>query len=193
MVEGYMPVDETPAYRPEFEAALRLFAQVSEAMYQRGLPRPILVGGAAAELYSASALMTGDVDICTTRQPELEEELQRLGCIRPAGAGQMLKGWIHPELKLGFEVVAEVPMDGNVDAAHIRLVEPIGESSLFRVISVEDLIADRMGQYASGTARDRFDQARILLALHPQADMDYLERRIREESMGDYGVEDLKA
>jgi hypothetical protein len=48
-----------------------------------------------------------------------------------------------------------------------------------------------MGQYTSGTARDRIDQARILFALHPDLDLDYLERRIREESMGDYGVEDL--
>jgi len=104
----------------------------------------------------------------------------------------MLKGWIHPELKLGFEVVAEVPMDGNVDPAHVRLVQPEGETALFRVISVEDLIADRMGQYASGSALDRLDQARALLALHPDADMAYLERRVREESMGDYGVEDIE-
>ena len=34
------------AYRPEFEAALRLFARASEAMHRRGLQRPILVGGA---------------------------------------------------------------------------------------------------------------------------------------------------
>ena len=39
------------AYRPEFEAALRLFARASEAMHARGLQRPVLVGGAAAELY----------------------------------------------------------------------------------------------------------------------------------------------
>ena len=105
----------------------------------------------------------------------------------------MLKGLVHPDLKLGFEVVASTPMDGNIDAAHIHLVEPIGETALFRIISVEDLIADRMGQYASGTAHGRLDQARILFSLHPDADLDYLERRIREESMGDYGVEDLQA
>jgi hypothetical protein len=52
-------------YRPEFEAALRLFAQVSEAMHRRGLQRPILVGGAAAEFWSVSALSTGDFDMCT--------------------------------------------------------------------------------------------------------------------------------
>lgn len=37
-------------YRPEFEAALRLFTRVSEAMVARGLARPVLVGGAAVEL-----------------------------------------------------------------------------------------------------------------------------------------------
>jgi hypothetical protein len=180
------------AYRPEFEAALRLFAQASEAMHRRGFQRPVLVGGAAAELWSLSAVTTGDFDICTLRQPELEEELARLGFVRPSGAGQMLKGLVHPDLKLGFEVVAEVPMDGNVDAAHIRLVEPVGETARFRVISVEDLIADRMGQYASGTASDRREQARLLFALNPDVDRAYLERRIREESSGDYGIADIE-
>lgn len=49
-----------------------------------------------------------------------------------------------------------------------------------------------MGQFASRTAPDRIEQARILLALHPDAELDYLDRRIREESMGDYGVEDIQ-
>lgn len=182
----------TSPYRPEFAHALRLFASVSEAMASQGLQRPILVGGAAAEFWSGSSINTGDFDLCTTRQDALEEEFVLAGFIRPPGPGHSLTGWVHPELKLGFEVVAEVPMDGNVDAAHIRLVQPLGSSDLFRIISVEDLIADRMGQYASCTAPDRIEQARILLALHPDADLVYLDRRIREESMGDYGVEDIE-
>ncbi|MFV0278866.1 MAG: hypothetical protein ACK5HY_17035 [Parahaliea sp.] len=36
-------------YRPEFEAALKLLARISEAMAARGLPRPTLVGGGAVE------------------------------------------------------------------------------------------------------------------------------------------------
>lgn len=178
-------------YRPEFVAALQLFARASEAMHLRGLQRPVLVGGAAAEFWSSSAVTTGDFDICTTRQPELEEEMRRLGFVRPSGAGAMLKGWVHPELRLGFEVVAETPMDGNIEPARLRLVRPVGETALFRVICVEDLIADRMGQFASGTAPDRRAQASLLLSLHPDADLEYLERRTREESMGDYGVEDI--
>ncbi|MDE2405501.1 MAG: hypothetical protein KGM17_12615 [Sphingomonadales bacterium] len=185
-----MVAPESP-YRPEFEAALRLLARVSEAMHQRGFQRPVLVGGAAAEFYTVSALTTGDFDLCVIREDALAEEMARSGFVRPSGPGAMLKGWVHPELRLGFEVVAEVPMDGNVDAAHICLVQPESESGRFRIISVEDLIADRMGQYASGAAPDRIGQARILLALHPDMDCDYLERRIREESGGEYGIEDI--
>ena len=118
--------------------------------------------------------------------------MQKLGFVRPSGAGMKTKGLVHPGLALGFEVVATTPMDGNVDRAHILLVQPIGESAQFRVISLEDLIADRMGQYASGTARDRLNQAQLLLSLHPDADLEYLDRRVREESAGDYGVEDIK-
>ncbi len=179
-------------YRPEFEAALRLLARISEALAKAGCPRPVLVGGAAAEYYSASALMTGDVDLCTPVQSELEAEMRRHGFIKPSGPGKSTRGWIHPDLQLGFEVVATVPMDGAVDRDHILLVQDIAPDQAFAIISVEDLIADRMGQYASGAARDRIDQARALFALHPDADLRYLERRIREESFGDYGVQDLR-
>lgn len=179
-------------YRPEFEAALRMFAQVSEAMVARGLSRPVLVGGAAAEYYSGSALATGDFDVCTPVQDAFEDELQRHGFIRPSGPGMALRGWIHPALRLGFEVVANVPMDGSVDATHIVLIE-YGEEGDFAIISVEDLIADRMGQYASGTARDRLDQARVLLALHPGVDRAYLDRRIRDESLNDHGLDSLES
>lgn len=83
-------------------------------------------------------------------------------------------------------------MDGNVDRAHILLVEDVVPGQAFAIIAVEDLIADRMGQCASGTARDRLEQARLLYRLHPGLDKDYLERRIREESCGDYGISELE-
>ncbi len=179
-------------YRPEFEAALRLLARISAAMHRLGLQRPVLVGGAAAEFWSSSAISTGDFDLCTPRQDALEEEMVRAGFVRPSGAGQMLKGWIHPELKLGFEVVAEVPMDGNVTRDMLVLVENFTDEGDFVLISVEDLIANRMGQWASGTAADLLDQARKLFVLHPSIDRVYLDRRIREETMGDHGIEALE-
>lgn len=183
---------ENGPWRPEFLEALKVLARVSEAMSRRGLPRPVLVGGGAAEYYSGSALMTGDIDVTSPVQPELEEELQKLGFVRPSGIGRSLRGWVHPELKFGFEVVANVPMDGSVDAAHILLVDDLDQSAGLAIISAEDLIADRMGQYASRSAREMLSQAQQLLDLHLDADLPYLERRIREETLGDYGLEDIQ-
>lgn len=186
-----MNTDSGP-WRPEFIAALRLLAQVSEAVAARGLSRPVLVGGGAVEFYTGGTVMTGDIDITSPAQPELEEEMQRIGFVRPSGAGKSLRGWIHPDLGLGFEIVGSSPMGGSADAARIRLVQPIGESARFRLLSIEDLIADRMGQFASGSAPDMRAQARALLRLYPDVDRVYLDRRIREETLGDHGIEDIE-
>lgn len=185
-----MPDDLQP-WRPELLAALRLLAQLSEALYRRGLPRPILVGGAAVEYFSGSALMTGDVDLTSPVQPKLEEELVRLGFTKPEGLGHTPLGWIHPELRLGFEVVASTPMDGSVDYRRLLLVEGLADTPVV-MIPVEDLIADRMGQYASGSAPEMLGQAQLLFQLNPDLDIAYLECRVRDETGGDLGIEDLR-
>jgi hypothetical protein len=179
-------------WRPEFLDALHMLARVSEGMAARGLPRPVLVGGGAVEFYTGSAVMTGDIDVTSPVQPELEEELQKLGFVRPSGPGKSTRGWIHPDLGLGFEVVGNSPMGDTPDEVRVRLVHPIGGEPGLRVLSLEDMIADRMGQYASGTARDMLEQSRKLLPLVSKANRDYLDRRIRTETGGDYGVEDLE-
>ncbi|MFN3819523.1 hypothetical protein [Blastomonas sp.] len=178
-------------YRPQFEAALRMFARVSEAMAAQGYARPVLVGGAAAEFYTGSAISTLDFDLCCVASDVLEAEFIKHGFIRPKALGHTALGWVHPELGMGFEIVAEVPMDGAIRREYLVLVEDFEPGTAFVIISVEDLIADRIGQYASGTAADRLNQARELFKLHPEADLVYLERRIREESMGDYGADIL--
>ena len=180
-----------PTYRPPFEAALRLFAKVSDAMVARGRSRPVLVGGAAVELYSRSAITTGDFDIVTPAQPDFEEELQRVGFVRPSGPGKATRGWIHPDLALGFEVVADTLLDGEADRDRLVLID-LAPDGIAAFVSVEDMIADRMGQHASGTAPEMLDQARRLFILHADADLAYMERRIRYETAGEYGVADLQ-
>jgi hypothetical protein len=143
------------------------------------------------EFYTGSAIMTGDIDVTTPVQPELEEELQKLGFVRPSGPGKSTRGWVHPKIGLGFEVVGDSPMGDTPDPVRLRLVYPDPNEPGLRVLSLEDMIADRMGQFASGTAPDMLDQARELYALAGVIDRDYLEQRIRTETVGDYGVEDL--
>ena len=174
-------------YRPEFEAALRAFARICEALRRRGVEPPVLVGGAAAELYSGSAINTGDFDVVTGRQDLFEEVLREQGFINALGPGHTPLGWLHPELGLGFEVVSSTLLDGRAERERVRLFSA-GQDGEFAVISVEDMVADRMGQFASGTAPDMLEQARTLFSLYPDADLRYLERRIREETVGEYGI-----
>jgi len=180
------------SYRPEFEAALRLFARLSEAMKARGFSRPILVGGAAVEIYSNSAISTGDFDIVTGRQEEFEEELRRHGFIKPIGLGHKSLGWVHPTLRLGFEIVSATLLDGRADRDRVVLID-LGDDGEAAIVSIEDMIADRMGQYASRTAPEMLEQARRLFRLHADADLDYMDQRIKYESGGDYGVADLSS
>lgn len=92
--------------------------------------------------------------------------MQLHGFVRPSGAGIATRGWVHPDLALGFECVA--------------------------VIAPEDIIADRMGQYASGSAPEMLGQARALFALCEGLDLDYMKRRISEETAGAHGLQDLQ-
>jgi hypothetical protein len=118
--------------------------------------------------------------------------MQDLGFVRPCGAGMATRGWIHPDLKLGFECVTDTLLDGLADRGMVRFftLEPDGAVA---VIAPQDMIAVRMGQYASGTAPEMLGQARALYTLCKGLDLDYMDRRIREEAAGEHGLQDLQS
>ena len=134
---------------------------------------------------------TGDFDVVTAKQEAFETELQRHGFVRPRGANLSLRGWIHPDLNFGFEVVGSRLLDGLAAVDLVRVIEVDGHGSV-AVISIEDLIADRMGQYASGDADEMLGQARALFTLSQDLDMQYMEKRIREETFGSMAFKTFK-
>ncbi|WP_338014314.1 hypothetical protein [Sphingomonas cavernae] len=91
---------------------------------------------------------------------------------------------------MGFEVVGSTLLDGHADHDRVPLFEVGGRR--FAAIAIEDLLADRLGQFASGAAPEMLRQARTLFALSQDLDVRYMERRIREETADEYGVADLK-
>ncbi len=165
-----------------------MLARASAALVRRGFLPPVLVGGGAVELFSASAIATGDIDVSVIRQDIFEEELRALGFQRPTGPGRATRGWVHPDIGLGFEVVSDQLLDGNTDRARVRTIT-VADAGEIAVLPVEDLIADRAGQYASGTAPEMLVQARILFNLYPDLDIAYLDDRIRQETAGTYGID----
>lgn len=176
-------------YRPEFIEALKLLAEAFDDVVAAGFERPIIVGGAAVEFYTGGAVTSGDFDVITAGQAELETALLNRGFQRPRGRGTLLRGVLHPQLGLGVEVVSGLLFDGASDKTRTRVVL-LGTSEI-RLPPVEDMIADRMGQFAAPASHDfaMLQQAILLyqvarLNLEYPLDEAYLDHRIRQETLG---------
>jgi hypothetical protein len=177
------------AYRKEFIDGLTLIVSAVEEMVALGYSRPVLVGGAVVELYTASAIISGDFDFFTEDQQLFEGLLIQRGFVRPSGVNVLLRGVHHPVLDIGLEVVSGPVFDGAVPSERPALFEIDGKGSL-SVISVEDIIADRMGQCASHepSNQEMLDQAVSLFQIATDLDEDYLDKRISAETLDTYGL-----
>jgi hypothetical protein len=69
---------------------------------------PLCGKGAGGELYTQGAINTGDFDLVTSQQTEHEAVPAEYVFIRTSGPGIATRGWIHPALVLGFEVVGMI-------------------------------------------------------------------------------------
>ncbi|MFO1083196.1 MAG: hypothetical protein U1E21_01415 [Reyranellaceae bacterium] len=101
------------ALRPQFTQALILLARAIERMEAKGLSAPVLVGGAAVELYTGGAIASGDFDFVSHWQREFFAELRVLGFDRPARPGWLHWAVAHPDFDFGVQVVSGRLMDGN--------------------------------------------------------------------------------
>lgn len=181
-------------YRIEFSEALTLLALAADRLVRRGHPAPVLVGGAAVELYTGGRITSGDFDFVSPWQSEFFAELEAVGFERPQTVGWLKRSLWHPTLKFGVQVVSGSLMDGRADGSKIQVVEVDSSSKLrLRVIPVEDLIADRMAQALAGPRirDDMKSQAVSLYRFAESLDRQYLDRRIRDETGGEASLETL--
>ena len=180
-------------YRREFIEALKILARACERVAEHGRGGPILVGGAAVEFYTGGAVVSGDFDVVTTMQGELEAILEELGFERPVGPGESTKGLVHRGLLIGVEVVGSALLDGEGDRDRVLLTELDGRE--VTIIGIEDLIADRMGQYNAvpGGDPEMLSQAVRLMQFAAAIDETYLDAQIRSQTLGDFDLAFLKA
>jgi hypothetical protein len=160
--------------------------------------RPVLIGGGAVEFYIGGAVASGDFDVVTGARAELEQALFGRGFVRPAVPGSLRRGLVHPGSGMSVAVVSGRLFDGHSDVGRIRIIELASGESL-NVPPVEDMIADRMGQFnaRAGDDADMLAQALVLYRvsrenLEIRLDEAYLHTRIRAETLGDYGSDSLR-
>ena len=108
---------------PQFTEALILLARAVERMEAKGSSPPVLVGGAAVELYTGGAITSGDFDFVSSWQQEFLAELKVLGFERPARPGWLQWAVAHPDFDFGVQVVSGRLMDGKADPKRIRILD----------------------------------------------------------------------
>jgi len=177
-------------FRSEFREALSLLAQVCDEVVRRWYPLPVLVGGAAVEFYTSGDAMTADADFVTPYHDVFEEILPKYGFVFVDRPGRRMRRFRHPSLDLGVEVVSDDLYPGS-DPARIRLVRTAGGGRI-AIYPVEDVIADRLGQYAEDSRAEMLGQAIQLYQLATELDEAYLEARIRDQTHGDWSLARLK-
>lgn len=144
---------------------------------------PVLVGGAAVALQTLGAFMSADLDLHAPNDRELAKALRQAGFVAEAGRGRLLGGFYHPEFpEYGVEAISGNLFDGRSDRSRLMRIL-LHETKSIVIPSAEDMIADRLGQYAASNGRDhdRLAQARLLFRLVEHLDLDYLRRRIKDE------------
>jgi hypothetical protein len=131
----------------------------------------ILVGGGAVELYTKGWYTTGDLDVITTNRKRLITLLMEMGYER-VSERHFLKDEIFIDIVGSY-------FDRHSDEVAIK-----GTDLKVRVISIEDIIIDRLCACIHWASAKDCEQADYLLSSYfKQIDMDYLMKRADAEQV----------
>jgi hypothetical protein len=155
-------------------------ALFSREVVQRGGKQPIVVGGQAVEIYTQGSYTTGDIDIKSPLEIT-EAVLKEWGFIK---AG---RPWMNKELDIYVDWLGSSLEEGEEAekrAAVIRVTEDLD----IRVISVEDLVIDRLGAFKWWGDTDSLMWAKVLIRVKKSVDsLDeaYLKERANKTDLVD--------
>jgi len=113
------------------ERHIEIVAIITEALVPHQIT-PILVGGAAVEFYSRGGYTTGDIDLVAPGGRALAETMRALGFLKRG------KDWINDELEISIEYWSDT-LGPDEDFNEI-----LYHSQSLRILSIEDLIVDRL-------------------------------------------------
>lgn len=130
---------------------------------------PVLVGGAALELYTGGGYATKDVDLALPNTPEVDAAFAELGFTKEG------RYWIRDDVDLLFEAPAPADLPG--EEAPRTVVEIEGLRAV--VLGVEDLLVDRLRAAVHWhSEEDRRWARRLALLYADRLDWAYLRSRV---------------
>ena len=146
--------------------------------------RAVLVGGAAAAIYTDGLFMSGDFDFVAAEDEALKAALLASGFLEEDRRGRLAGGFYHPAYpEYGVEQVTGPLFDGRSDRDRLVLIRTSASGEI-ALPAIEDLIADRLAQHetrGSHTDYSRLEQARTMFRLAQKLDISYLTQRVEQE------------
>lgn len=155
------------------EVQLRAAAVLSRVLGDLG--EPVVVGGAAVSFYTGGAYLSRDVDLIVEAEPRiLRDRLEAVGFERRGSA------WVHREVDLVVDFPAP-PLAGD----RSRLTHVHTEDGPVALIGLEDLLVDRLNAAVHWNDAEAREWCVTMLAVHPDLDVGYLERRATQEGLAE--------
>ena len=136
--------------------------------------KPIIVGGHAVEFYTLGSYTTGDIDIVTGGQVEIENllklwDFQKIGRL-----------WINQQNNIEIDIVSTKLKGGD----YSKIVEITVDDLKVYIIGIEDLIIDRLNASVWWKSEEDGKWAKQLLKLHQkEIDWKYLSQRAEKEEV----------
>lgn len=163
-------------------------AMLTEEFKRKGIKEPVVVGGMAVEIYTQGSYTTGDIDLKSDKKT-LEETLIEWGFNKKG------RVWFNEDLDIYIDWLGSGLEEGIEAEKRINTIV-IDENLELKIISIEDLIIDRLKAYKWWKDRDSFMWAKVLCevkkSLGDTLDKNYLKARAVEEKIEDVVEELLK-
>jgi hypothetical protein len=137
-------------------------ALLSREIVRRGGKTPIIVGGQAVEIYTQGSYTTGDIDIKAPR--EITEAI-----LKEWGFVKVGRPWINKELDVYVDWLGSSLEEGEEAERRTAIIKVTDQLDI-RVLSIEDLVIDRLGAFKWWGDTDSLMWARILIGVKKSID-----------------------
>lgn len=152
---------------------------LSNEIVRRGGKPPIIVGGEAVELYTQGSYTTGDIDIKSPKT--ITEDI-----LKEWGFDKRERSWSYTSLDIYVDWLGE-SLDEGSDAEKRVINLKIADKYEVRIVSIEDLIIDRLNAYKWWKDEDSLMWAKVLVQvkakMNESLDLDYLNKRAKDEEI----------
>jgi hypothetical protein len=139
--------------------------------------RAIVIGGLAVEFWTRGVYSTTDIDLYLPHGPAVDDLLAELGFSKQG------RHWVLP----GHDLFVEAPASFPAESEEVFELE-LGPGRSVRILSVEDVVIDRLHQFVSGGHADVAEQGAALLGVD-ELNHRRLIDRAEEEGLTDALVE----